>query len=486
MKKRTNRYIAISLLLTGMVLPVIAQTLPQNPKIINEQVVRADEDVVVSFELQFDDVNLRSNDMVIYTPILLSEEKDYYRAELPPVVVAGNKRSKILQRRLVLDKEIPVTAEPYSIVTKKKNRESSVNYSLTLPYRRWMEGSKLLIKTEVMGCADCSSDGNDIVVATNLLPKKVMPTFTLTFIEPEVEAVKARSDSHTATFNFPVNRYELNRDYKNNSAKLDEVDLIISEIAGDDNVEITKFTIDGYASPEGSATHNKMLAERRADAFANYLSAKFNVDKQMFAVGSHGEDWEGLRQAVEASSLTDRDEILKIIETVDNPDGRDTPLIKLSNGTTYRRLIDEFYPPLRRTEYSIAYLVRSFDIEEAKEVIKTNPKLLSLNEMYLVAQSYGASSPQFKEVFDIAARLYPDSDIALMNSAAADIENGAFDSAIQRLEKLNDASKGWNNLGVAHIMRGDYEKARQYFARAAESGDSDAKRNQTKLDQFLK
>lgn len=56
-------------------------------------------------------------------------------------------------------------------------------------------------------------------------------------------------------------------------------------------------------------------------------------------------------------------------------------------------------------------------MEEARKIIKTNPKLLSLNEMYMVAQSYPSGSKDFKEVFDISARLYPDNELSILNSA---------------------------------------------------------------------
>ena len=144
-----------------------------------------------------------------------------------------------------------------------------------------------------------------------------------------------------------------------------------------------------------------------------------------------GEDWEGLRKAVEASTLPDKQEILRIIDEVPNPDARDAELMKLSDGTTYRILLNHYYPPLRRTDYTIAFNVKDFSVEEARGYLKTNPKLLSLNEMFLVAQSYPPDSKEFKEVFDIAVRLYPNDPVAIVNSAAADIENGNFTAALR-------------------------------------------------------
>ena len=318
------------------------------------------------------------------------------------------------------------------------------------------------------------------------LPKEpYRPVYKLTYIVPEAEAVKVRSDRHTATFNFVVNRWELRRDYKDNAAKLNEVDRIVNDIRDNPDFNITEFAIDGYASPEGGMAHNKMLAENRANAFADYLVSKFNVSRNRFTVTGHGEDWAGLKKAVEASNISDRQAVLDIIDRVANPDARDAELKKLSGGQTYSTLLNDYYPPLRRTEYVVAYNVRGFNVEEAREIIKTNPRLLSLNEMYLVAQSYPVESSEFSEVFDIAVRLYPDSDIAILNSAAADIEGGNMDGAIARMNRITDNPKIWNNLGVAHARKGEFDKAKEYFTRSAGQGDSDARANLEELRKAL-
>ncbi len=486
MKKILFKNIMLMVLLTGFVFPSFAKTSPLKVKIVNEVIQKVGDQVTIDLDFVVDDVTVRSNEMIIYTPVIVSAVNSNDRLELPSVLLTGNRRSKILKRQQRLNKQVSVVSNPtLKIVRKQKNAEQTIEYAATIAYSEWMEGATLAVETAVSGCADCYDVVDDLFVASNIMPKRVLPTFALTYIEPDVEAIKARADRHTATFNFVVNRYELLRDYKNNRLKFEEVDKIIKEIASNGDVEITEFNIAGYASPEGSASHNKMLAERRADAFANYLVTKFNVSEDKFTVKSLGEDWNGLKKAVETSSIADKAEILNIIATIDNVDARDEPLKKLSNGTTYRTLLDDFYPQLRRTEYTIAYIVRSFDVEEAKEIIKTNPKLLSLNEMYMVAHSYGADTPEFKEVFDIAVRMYPDSEIAILNSAAADIENNAFDRAINQMQKLNDNPKAWNNLGVAYALKGDLQKASELFDRAAKANDADAVRNLERLEKYL-
>ena len=486
MKKILLINITIMLLLTGFAMPSFARTTPLKVKVVNENIKKVGDQVTIQLDFVVDDVAVRSNEMVIYTPVIVSAINNNDRAELPSVLLTGNRRSRILKRQQRLNKGVSVVSNPtLKIVKKQKGAEQTIKYATTVAYSHWMEGATLAVETAVSGCADCYDVVDDLFVASNIMPKRVLPTFALTYIEPDVEAIKARADRHTATFNFVVDRHELLRDYKNNHSKFEEVDKIIKEITNNGDVEITEFNIAGYASPEASAQHNKLLAQRRANAFANYLVTKFNVSEDKFTVESFGEDWNGLKEAVETSTIADKAEILNIIATIDNVDARDEPLMKLSNGTTYRTLINDFYPPLRRTEYTIAYIVRSFDVEEAKEIIKTNPKLLSLNEMYMVAHSYGAGTPQFKEVFDIAVRMYPDSEIAIMNSAAADIENNAIDPAINRMNKLGDNPKAWNNLGVAYALRGDLQKALELFDKAAKANDADAIRNLKDLKEYI-
>lgn len=459
----------------------------QNPRlsgihIENLATLKQHDQVSVSFDLSLDALQVKTNNMLVLTPVLKSNGNSLDSIALRPVVVAGTKRSRILHRKEVLGEQLSLAGEPVAIVTSKNNSEQSVPYNVTVPYRPWMQDASLSLVHEVSGCANCINLTGKELIVNNILPAPYQPVYRLTYVMPEAE-VKTRSDRHTATFNFVVDRWELLRDYKGNAAKLNEVDQIVGDLRNNPDLEITAFQIHGYASPEGSVSHNRMLAENRANAFSDYLVSKFGIERNRFTVTGHGEDWDGLRKAVAASSLADKQAILDIIDNVSDPDARDAELMKFSGGETYRTLLNNYYPPLRRTEYVVAYNVRAFDVEEAREIIKTNPGLLSLNEMSLVSQSYPAGSKEFKEVFDIAVRLYPDSEIAILNSASADIESGNMDGAIERLMKIGDSPKVWNNLGVAYARKGDISKAKEYFTKAAGEGDNDARAN---LEEFRK
>lgn len=473
---------AILWLLTAFLLSAKSQTLSENSfSVTSANVVRNSDKIFVSMDFELDKLNIKSNDMLILTPVLKSNNNSIDSLRLSPLVITGSTRNKIVTRGNNLNNELPFWEKPQSIVKRKNNTLQTVNYITTIPYEGWMDNASLLVDKIVVGCANCFDDMGNLLVMKRVLGAHTPASYRLTFIVPNVEPVKARSDRYSAAFNFIVNRYELLRDYKNNATEFDKVDKIIGEVKNNTDLQITKHVITGYASPEGVFDHNRKLAENRANSFANYLVTKFAMSRNDFTVQGMGEDWTGLRKVVSESNLTDRQAIIDIIDKVENPDARNSEMVKLSGGQTYRTLLKDYYPPLRRTEYIIEYVVRAFNVEEAREIIKKNPKQLSLNEMYLVAKSYPSNSKEFKEVFDIAISLYPDSEIAIVNTAAVDIENKDFDAAIKQLNKIENKPSSWNNLGVAYALKGDISTARYYFEKAIGTGDKNALTNLTEL-----
>ncbi|MCQ4921406.1 hypothetical protein NE700_22245, partial [Phocaeicola vulgatus] len=71
--------------------------------------------------------------------------------------------------------------------------------------------------------------------------------------------------------------------------------------------------------------------------------------------------------------------------------------------------------------YTVRYVVLGFDVVEAKLIIKLRAQLLSLQEMFLVAQTYEKGCDEFNEVFDVAVRRFPDDPTANINAAAIEL-----------------------------------------------------------------
>ncbi len=445
---------------------------------------KSGNEVLVDVQIITKGFDVRGNDMLVLTPVLYSNTSTD-SLELAPVVVLGKTRGKVIERGERLNNPTPLPPNAMTVIVYDKKSPQSISYSEKVPFLPWMSNARLSVKGEVSGCADCSRGLGNLLLSERIIKEPYQPVYKLTYIVPDAEPVKARSDRHSASFNYRVGRHELLRDFQNNAAELNRVDRVINEVKGNEDLEITEFTVTGHASPEGNHESNRTLSERRANSFADYLSSTHGIARNRFKVSGYGEDWNSLKEAVGKSSLADKNEIIRIINSVSNPDARDAELKKLSGGQTYRTLLDTYYPSLRRTDYTIAYTVRPFSVEEAKGVFKTNPRLLSLNEMFLVAQTFTPASGEFKEVFDIATRIYPDEPIAILNSAAADIEGGNNRAAIDRLNRIESDPRSWNNLGVAYVRLGDMAKAQEYFKKSAARGDVDAKHNLKELEKTM-
>ena len=486
MKKFTHIFILPVALFLGVTTAAYGQRVYSGQVTVeNLTGIKENNTLSVYMDIVLDALKIGSDEMLTLTPVLTANTGTQSRA-LPPAVVNGGRRQKMVERARVLNGD-PVFAEtPRTVLKRNNNTRQTINYSAAVPLESWMSDASLKLVKNATGCAECDKGSGEQLLTGRVLREPYMPIYKLTYIVPEVEPVKARSDRHTATFNYVVGKHDLVRNYKNNAVEFDRADRVINEVKGNKDLNITEFTVSGYASPEGNHNSNRALSDRRANSFADYLSNAHGISRSRFKVTGYGEDWDGLEQAVEKSALADRNEILRIINNVANPDSRDAELMKLSNGQTYRTLLENYYPPLRRTDYTIAYNVRAFSVEEAKEVIRTNPKLLSLNEMYLVAQTYPENSKEFKEVFDIATRLYPNEPIAILNSAAADIEGGNHQAAIDRLNRIENDPRSWNNLGVGHARMSNPAKAKEYFEKAAARGDADAKANLEELNKTTK
>lgn len=135
---------------------------------------------------------------------------------------------------------------------------------------------------------------------------------------------------------------------------------------------------------------------------------------------------------------------------------------------------------LRKAICKIDYEVKGFEVAEAKEVFRTRPQNLSLNELYLVANSYEPGSSEFIDVFETAVRMFPEDETANLNAAAAALSRNDIVSAERYLDKVRvrvRIPEYDNAMGVLEILRGDYDKAESYLQAAADAGLENARRN---------
>lgn len=384
----------------------------------------------IRMQLDLGQVYVKSKEAVEIIPLLVGKKDTL---ELSRVLVVGKTREILYRRSGKMGHK-----DYIQVVRRKNGAKQSVDYVTGVPAEKWMDGARLVLMTDLCGCGWRSLEPAQQRDVTRIeAPKKPEFKPVLAFIVPQYEAVKAREKSGRAYLDFPVNKTTIYPDYRNNPRELDKIKETIRSVRDDKYATITDVSIKGYASPEGSYANNARLARERAKALLEHVKGMYHFNNVNFVVSSEPEDWAGLDSLVSNSSIKGKEAVLAIIRdpNISSPDTRDLHLKQLAGGEPYRFLLARFYPALRHSDYMVRYQIRNFTVEEAKQLIYTDPKQLSLEEMYRVAQTYEPGSRAFNEVFEISVRMYPDDPVSNLNAANIALQNKDAEAARHYLQK---------------------------------------------------
>lgn len=422
------------------------------------------------------------------------------RLVLPTVVYSGSLRYLYERRSELLSGERSV--KPYHIYKGvKEDKTYKLLYTLSIPYQTWMGGTNTITLSQyVNDCSGLRETGQGLTYSLSLKtptvglsqktqtvsnevrrPSPELFAGLVNFLVPEVEEVKARAAMIELNIGFPVNITAVRPDFGNNRSELIRADSLVSLLHNSDLLAIKDVNIKGYASPEGRYANNERLAKGRAESFKQYLITKYPANEYLSrAVVSYiPEDWEGLGKLIEESNIPAKKEILGIV--YDNglsPDTKDKVLQKIVWWSqNYGVILREMYPHLRRIELRVDYTVPALDERRAQELLYTHPEYLSLDEIYRIAHRYEPGTKEYREVYEIAAKTYPDDAIANHNAAAALLQQGEADAAFPYLKKTESRTESLINFGAYHYIKGNMKQADDYFRKAEEAGIEQATQN---------
>ncbi|MCD8176160.1 MAG: hypothetical protein LUE98_01520 [Tannerellaceae bacterium] len=189
----------------------------------------------------------------------------------------------------------------------------------------------------------------------------------------------------------------------------------------------------------------------------------------MIEVKNVPEDWEGLIRMINESEMNGKYRVLEIIETVPDPDTRESRLRGLDGGRPFRYMLNEMFPSLRRVEYRVEFTVKEYSLEESELIMQKNPEQLNLYELTLLYNNYPEDSAERILIFNAIIRLFPDHPVANNNAAARLLTGGDAPAAarfIEKIEQNEDFPEAYNNLGVYYMLTEDIDKAEIYFNKA--------------------
>ncbi len=513
------------------------EALLRNFKVKDFSHSRQGDELVVTLNLDLKDVHVRRNRAWEFTPSFV---KDSDSIALVPMGVYGRRRYFYYVRNF----EERMIGGENEIVFRQKNLPDTLLYTVTLPYRKWMNGSELILRCDEYGCCRSVTDS-----ALTHFPGYLEYVPEYFYIRPAVELVKVRSLSGSAFIDFPVNRTEIRPTYRNNERELAKIIATIDSVKGDSDITVQRLDIKGFASPEGSYANNVRLARGRTDSLKAYVERLYAFPDSFICTSFEPEDWAGLRafvaarggcdsalclvetdslatdSAATASATTDRtaietvaadsaaadsavivkpaisegilalidsigatdtlqfrSEILALIDSTMEPDEKEHLLRRLYPAD-YRILLRSVYPALRHSDYCIEYTIRTFtDTTEILDRVWTQPQKLSLNEMFIAARNYPEGSEEYRQIMETAVRFYPNDTAACFNAANIAIQRGDRQHAEYYMNRCDSMPQVIYLRGVMAAIDGEYETARTYFEPAAAAGIEEAVRAIAQLD----
>lgn len=418
----------------------------------------------VDIDINLSELNVKTTQVVVLTPCIINGADTL---KLKSVAVYGRNRRIFYQRN---EQDKPTGAEDINLTP--SDTRDVVTYNTSVVFMDWMDGCSLKLLRTDYGCCGNSDRVGESQLVDRFPLEKYIPE--LIYIRPEHEVVKSREISGSAYIDFPVSEIVIYPTYRNNVAELAKIISTIDSVKINKDVTIKSLFIKGYASPESPYSNNTYLAKGRTEALKEYVESLYHFGEGFIKTDFEPEDWAGLEKYVIASSLPHKEEILKAIRSDREPDVREW-IIKSKWKDEYRYLLENCYPALRHSDYTIEYEVKSYiDPIDIEKVLYTAPQNLSLEEFYILAQTYESGSEKFNELFETAVRMYPNDPVANLNAANSAILRNDYRGALRFLEKAGDIPEAIYARGVLEVYAEDYDAAKHYLKEAQKRGVSKA------------
>lgn len=393
----------------------------------SKRVVYNKQNVEVTFDVTSGEETLKNNTKMVLTPFLHNGADTLW---LDSFEIFGSVKYKRERQEQALNGNKGWTLSSNQIM-----EGDGYSFSCSTPYQTWMNGATLSVDRRVLGCGcDCYDGVEDL--EDGLKPYNP-PAQLLAEVESSVDHYQVVDSHKRLLFEgedkqviYPVSQTKLYLNRYNNEQTLNEIIAAIENLEKCDEQQLHDIEIMGFASPEGTLKFNTKLGEGRANALREYIVTQLpQLSEEQFNIINGVENWDGLRKMVAESDLKERDAVLEII---DNKSGeaRKSALKRLNGGATYRYLLKNFYPQLRKACYIAVY---------------------------------------YDELADVGAQE--------INQANELIRNNKPAEALEILKRHEADSRAWNSIGASMLLLERADEAIFWLEKAIEAGSEEAKEN---------
>ncbi|MBB1540337.1 MAG: hypothetical protein HG459_003190 [Bacteroidia bacterium] len=250
----------------------------------------------------------------------------------------------------------------------------------------------------------------------------------------------------------------------------------IKDLSANQKAELKGIDVYAYASPDGPVDLNDKLSRDRGSNTQKWMSQtlkKGKVDADLVSVKERATDWDGFRTMVQGSDIEDKEMILRVLEMYSDPDTRNREMHNL--GKVFSVLAEQILPKLRRSRMVANIAVKGYTDEELVEMVNGN----RVSELGLEEGLYAATLVQdFMKKADVYANLASrfTTDVRPLNNLAyVYLKQNRLEDAKTNLDKAaaleSENPFVLNNLGVYEMGKNNDAEAEKYFSRATAAGE---------------
>lgn len=148
--------------------------------------------------------------------------------------------------------------------------------------------------------------------------------------------------------------------YRNNQSRVDAFIARVKDFQKEsESFEILNVTYKAGASPEGTLAINRKISGKRSANLTAYLRRHLTFSDNTLHIEDVVEDWDGLAELVERSSMPYRDEVLALLRQEAGSEKLKKELQGLHGGVAWRYMNDKLFPELRAFNVYIDVGVRN-------------------------------------------------------------------------------------------------------------------------------
>jgi tetratricopeptide (TPR) repeat protein len=371
----------------------------------------------------------------------------------------------------------------------KKATGTSFNYSDKVAYEPGMKVSELVGKATITNKKGkvkkeyTTPKLADATVVTPLwimsdekalLGKDQMPKVIPMGFDAEINFLMSQADVRGAETNKQAVK-EMIAFIKNSQTDILEGKKVVGK---KENYTIKGVSISSYASPDGEQDKNANLATDRGKSSAKYLVGEFKkmkmeagTQENFYSQTSTAEDWDGFKTLMEASTVPDKEMIVRILTTYSDLDKRESEIKNISKA--YTEISDQILPKLRRSKVHVTAekLCKTDDL--LRTMSAATPDSLNVEELLYSSTLTNDMNTQMT-IFNNVARIYPNDWRGPNNAGVLYLNQNKIADAQAQFEKADKLSANnaivKNNLGIIAIKKGDRAAALALYGSATSAG----------------